>query len=607
MKLFSKHNFLAVSYLSLFLSMSLKLSAETLTTYTSYYNEKGEVTNFVCRSLNVSWEYDQLGNRIRSIKPNITNYYTVNALNQYTTISNSFGASVNLQYNEDGNLVKDHRLNYAWDAENCLVSTWPAVFQNGGIIVKNSYDHLHRRAKKEVEQLVDFDSSQLSSPTNGRFINIYTSTYVYDQNKLILEQCTYSNGTHSITYYVWGSDLSGTLDGAGGVGGLQAVQNKNGIFYPHYDANGNITEYVDPNGSVVAQYRYDPFGEIIYSSGSLKDSFHFRFSTKYHDEETFLYDYGNRFYDPWLGRWISRDPIEERGGDNLYGFLNNDAMNKIDPYGFMEGSVHVVGPREVGYHESSTLYGGVFPSFLENSCGCSCNKNTGKYELTCELDIGYYISIATKVSSVWDEAPRGYPSIPTPPNWDSLIYRQKKQHILEHERKHVQAYRIWHEKRKGRIEVFESLQYPKKAGCDKRTQPDVWESTPFIPKAMVDADYAQLDLETACILRFSNKDIGYIYFKKADKWHAQYNSSFMSITNNSIIYQKTFTNRLVQLGKEAPTVLCGNFPIRWGPPTTVFFSDEMSHAALIPIELIKSIKPDFTNSLSWVGVDVPPL
>lgn len=141
-----------------------------------------------------------------------------------------------------------------------------------------------------------------------------------------------------------------------------------------------------------------------------------------------------------------------------------------------------------------------------------------------------------------------------------------------------------------------------------RTRSDIWEANPYIPKALVDADYAQLDLETACLLRFRNGDIGYIYFKKADRWHAQYASSYLSMNNNCISYRGGVTNGLVRLGKKLPrVVLCGNTPVNWGPPTTLFFSKEITHAALMSIESLASIKPDFTNSLSWVSVEVPPL
>jgi hypothetical protein len=48
-------------------------------------------------------------------------------------------------------------------------------------------------------------------------------------------------------------------------------------------------------------------------------------------------DYGYRYYHPQLGRWISRDPIGERGGLNLYGFVGNNGLNKIDYFGFIAG------------------------------------------------------------------------------------------------------------------------------------------------------------------------------------------------------------------------------------------------------------------------------
>jgi RHS repeat-associated protein len=61
----------------------------------------------------------------------------------------------------------------------------------------------------------------------------------------------------------------------------------------------------------------------------------FGFSTKYEDEETGLLYYGYRYYDPKTGRWPSRDPIEEEGGYNLYGFVGNDGVNQWDYLGLI--------------------------------------------------------------------------------------------------------------------------------------------------------------------------------------------------------------------------------------------------------------------------------
>ena len=74
-----------------------------------------------------------------------------------------------------------------------------------------------------------------------------------------------------------------------------------------------------------------------------------RFSTKYLDPETGFYYYGFRYYDPNLGRWLTRDPIEEQGGLNLYGFCGNDAVNRVDRLGLK---------CLVLYHESTVPPGG---------------------------------------------------------------------------------------------------------------------------------------------------------------------------------------------------------------------------------------------------------
>ncbi|MDD4406252.1 MAG: RHS repeat-associated core domain-containing protein [Parabacteroides sp.] len=71
------------------------------------------------------------------------------------------------------------------------------------------------------------------------------------------------------------------------------------------------------------------------------------FFTKYTDNETDLVYYGYRYYSPALGRWLSRDPIEEQGGLNLYGFVNNDPVNKWDKLGQLTPpSNYIVFPPE---------------------------------------------------------------------------------------------------------------------------------------------------------------------------------------------------------------------------------------------------------------------
>ena len=98
-----------------------------------------------------------------------------------------------------------------------------------------------------------------------------------------------------------------------------------------YDGNGNVAALVSAASSAVfAVYEYGPFGEVIRCSGPMAKANPFRFSTKFQDDEMDLLYYGYRFYNAATGRWISRDPIQERGGRNLYGFARNDPLDYWD-------------------------------------------------------------------------------------------------------------------------------------------------------------------------------------------------------------------------------------------------------------------------------------
>jgi len=87
------------------------------------------------------------------------------------------------------------------------------------------------------------------------------------------------------------------------------------------------------SGAPTATYEYSPFGETLRSTGTYAATNPFRFSTKYTDGETGLLYYGRRYYNPTLGRWLGRDPIEERGGLHLYAFCGNNGVNRYDVLG----------------------------------------------------------------------------------------------------------------------------------------------------------------------------------------------------------------------------------------------------------------------------------
>ena len=135
-------------------------------------------------------------------------------------------------------------------------------------------------------------------------------------------------GATTTNNYAYGPDLSGTLQGAGTIGGLLLRESGGSVAFYCYDANGNVTGLVDANGTIVASYTYDPFGNTIAKQGGLSDANPFRFSSKYVDAETGLYYYGSRYYNPPLGRCLSRDPIAEKGSPNLFAHGRNSPVSR---------------------------------------------------------------------------------------------------------------------------------------------------------------------------------------------------------------------------------------------------------------------------------------
>jgi RHS repeat-associated protein len=224
------------------------------------------------------------------------------------------------QYDSDGNLTQDGRFDYTWNGENRLIKAEtrddiPAAVPR--VTVEYAYDHQGRMAWKQIS-------------TNAVIVS--TRTLFWDGYNIV-QELTHSQ-THTLTNsFLWGLDLSGTLQGAGGIGGLLA-EVKDGVpYFAAYDANGNVTAYIATNGTLAAHYEFSPFGEIVVQSGDMADSFTHRFSTKPWCAVTGLSEYEKRKYLPGLGRWMSRDPIGESFDSNVLVFLRNAVVDAFDYLG----------------------------------------------------------------------------------------------------------------------------------------------------------------------------------------------------------------------------------------------------------------------------------
>src|SRR5258708_36489117 len=239
------------------------------------------------------------------------------------------GSTQSLTYDLDGNLTFDGVWAYRWDGENRLVEmsmTNVASIPNGQRTdLTFAYDGQGRRVQKIV-----------STWSGSGFVGQSTNKFLYDGWNLITELNAPNNAL--IHSYMWGQDLSGTLNKAGGIGGLlMLVEHGSGGTTTHhfaaYDGNWNVVGLIKTDTTLSARYEYSPFGNLIRSTGPQAKVNPFRWSTKFADQESDLIYYGYRYYSPSLGRWLNRDPKPDAIAINLYKFCRNSPFSCLDPDG----------------------------------------------------------------------------------------------------------------------------------------------------------------------------------------------------------------------------------------------------------------------------------
>jgi len=263
-------------------------------------------------------------------------------------------------YDADGNLLSDDRFTYTWDAENRLVRVEEnepdasVPFTLGRRRVTYTYDFMGRRVRSLYER--ENILSIMGQPPTPPWLTDSDTRYVYDGWNVVLE-LDGANSNAIAKKFTWDTDLSGRLQNAGGVGGLLACLDRkdptdgnDDVQYVYaYDANGNVMALTDSSydsgtssypGTELARYDYDPYGNVVSSTGTEASNNLYRFSTKPQSGLTGLYYYGYRWYSAEWGRFINRDPIGEEGGANLFAIVTNSPINLIDVLGLDGTSRH---------------------------------------------------------------------------------------------------------------------------------------------------------------------------------------------------------------------------------------------------------------------------
>ena len=222
--------------------------------------------------------------------------YNYNASNELT--SNSSGS---YGYDNNGNTLTDAQgRDFTWDFENRLVhAVVPGT--NGGTTTFK-YDPFGRRIQK-------------SGPLG-------TTNYLYDGTSIVEDLDAVGDIS---ARYTLGQHIDEPL---------AELRSGTTSFY-QADGLGSVSTLTSTSASTAASYVYDSVGNLAVSTGSLSNPF--QYTGRESDQETGLYYYRARYYNPTMGRFMSEDPAGFGGsGPNLYGYVHNSATNFVDPFGLAD-------------------------------------------------------------------------------------------------------------------------------------------------------------------------------------------------------------------------------------------------------------------------------
>ena len=308
----------------------------------------------------IEYNYDMMGNRIRTVTNGIEEYYGSNDLNQCTSAGN-----VTFGYDPDSNLISETGPNgtttYTYNDDNRLISA-----SSGSNHWEYSYDGLGNR----VSITENGNTSYLVVDPTG----IGNVVGVYD-----------ANGTMT-TRYIYGSGLIGFETGSGE------------SYYYNFDLMGNTREVTDSTGAIVSSYSYMPFGEAISEEGVVSNPFRFGGEMGIMTDSTGLIHMRARHYDPQIGRFTSLDPLGIYGGDhNFYRYAFNSAPNFDDPeglsaFGFAAQKVIQYSNRVLNTYQVTNNFA-PYGSAAESGARYIVSPTTAKF-------IGSGLDIVTGVGSI---------------------------------------------------------------------------------------------------------------------------------------------------------------------------------------------------------------
>ncbi len=260
----------------------------TLSSFSYEYDKNGNITSVTdeVTSTTTSYEYDDINRLVRTTRPD--------------------ASQINYSYDSRGNRTE------------MTGSTITREDFSPGTFTYNEWGEAESYTTPEgVTTSYEYDAEGLRTK---KITNNGTTRYYCDNAGRVIAE---ADGSNQVTAeIIWGNKPLARKVGSN-------------YYYYLYNGHGDVIALTDESGNIVNSYGYDEWGNVTSESEQISNPI--RYSGEYYDNESGLYYLRARYYDPLLGRFISKDSVE---GDitnplslNLYTYVENNPLIYIDPSG----------------------------------------------------------------------------------------------------------------------------------------------------------------------------------------------------------------------------------------------------------------------------------
>ena len=369
-------------------------------TYAYSYDDDHRPTNTTYGSVSESITYDgysrvtgktvqNSGNTVLSTSYDYRDIDAQYTTTQVSSLTSTFGGNTvshSYTYDANGNILSDGSTTYAYDSLNQLVweyntaagKAWNYAYDLGGnILSKTEYDYADGQTSNPVTVSYTYGDAawrDLLTAYNGEAITYdgvgnptnYRGWGMSWQGGRQLASMQKDGTTLSFSYNDAGLRTEKTVNGSTrryiwNSSQLMADVGASDAFYFHYSSGGELIGYtyktadaetecilvknqqgdvervISADGTILASYTYDAWGNVLTSEGSLAASNPIRYRGYYFDTETSLYYLQSRYYDSAVGRFINADDYVSTGqgicGCNMFAYCLNNPVNYIDKNG----------------------------------------------------------------------------------------------------------------------------------------------------------------------------------------------------------------------------------------------------------------------------------